>query len=48
LVDVLLDTCPRLRILATSREPLDVAGELNWPVPSLSVPDGQPSTLEEM
>jgi DNA-binding SARP family transcriptional activator len=48
LVDVLLDTCPRLRILATSREPLDVAGELNWPVPSLSVPDGQPSTVEEV
>jgi predicted ATPase/DNA-binding CsgD family transcriptional regulator len=48
LVDVLLDTCPRLRILATSRESLDVAGELNWPVPSLSVPDRQHSTVEEM
>jgi predicted ATPase len=48
LVDTLLDSCPRLRVLATSREPLDVAGEFNWPVPSLSVPDGQPSTVEEM
>jgi predicted ATPase/DNA-binding SARP family transcriptional activator/DNA-binding CsgD family transcriptional regulator len=48
LVDTLLDACPRLRILATSREPLDVAGELNWPVTSLSVPDGQPSTVEEV
>jgi len=48
LVDVLLDACPRLRVLATSREPLDVAGELNWPVPSLSVPDGLPSTVEEV
>jgi predicted ATPase/DNA-binding SARP family transcriptional activator/DNA-binding CsgD family transcriptional regulator len=48
LVDTLLDWCPRLRILATSREPLDVAGELNWSVPSLSVPDGQPSILEEV
>lgn len=48
LVDELLDACPRLRVLATSREPLDVAGELNWPVPSLSVPDGQPSTIEEV
>ena len=48
LVDTLLDACPRLRVLATSREPLDVAGELNWPVPSLSVPDGHPSTVEEM
>ena len=40
LVDTLLDACPRLRVLATSREPLGVAGELNWLVPSLSVPDG--------
>jgi DNA-binding SARP family transcriptional activator len=48
LVDTLLDACPGLRILATSREPVDVAGELNWPVPSLSVPDGQSSTLEEL
>jgi hypothetical protein len=48
LVDTLLDSCPRLRILATSREPLEVAGELNRPVPSLSVPDGQRSTVEEM
>ena len=32
LVDALLDSCPRLRILATSREPLGVAGEVNWPV----------------
>ena len=46
LVDVLLDSCPRLRILATSRELLGVAGELNWPVPSLSVPDEQSSTIE--
>jgi DNA-binding SARP family transcriptional activator len=48
LVDTLLDACPRLRILATSREPLDVAGELSWPVSSLSVPDRQPSTVEEV
>jgi DNA-binding SARP family transcriptional activator len=39
LVDVLLDACPRLRVLATSREALDVAGEVRWPVPTLSVPD---------
>src|SRR5215212_5060399 len=41
LVDVLLDACPRLRILATSREALDVAGEDRWPVPTLSVPDSR-------
>lgn len=39
LVGELLAGCPRLRILATSREPLNVPGEVNWPVPSLSVLD---------
>jgi DNA-binding SARP family transcriptional activator len=38
LVDALLGACPRLRVLATSREPLDVAGEMNWPVSPLGVP----------
>ena len=35
----LLSSCEHLRILATSREALGVAGEVNWPVPSLGVPD---------
>ena len=39
LADALLRTCPELRILATSREPLRVQGETNFMVPSLSVPD---------
>jgi predicted ATPase/DNA-binding SARP family transcriptional activator/DNA-binding CsgD family transcriptional regulator len=39
LVDTLLDSCPRLRVLATSREPLGVGGEVLWQVPSLSLPD---------
>jgi len=34
----LLSSCPGLRILATSRESLGIAGETNWTVPSLSVP----------
>ena len=38
LVNALLDRCPRLRILATTREALRVQGELRWPVPTLSVP----------
>jgi predicted ATPase/DNA-binding SARP family transcriptional activator/DNA-binding CsgD family transcriptional regulator len=38
-VDVLLDSCPGLRVLATSREALGVAGEVRWNVPALSVPD---------
>jgi predicted ATPase/DNA-binding CsgD family transcriptional regulator len=39
LADVLLRACPHVRILATSREPLGVAGEVSWPVPPLSLPD---------
>jgi len=35
----LLRACPDLRILATTREPLKVAGETVWRVPTLSVPD---------
>jgi predicted ATPase/DNA-binding CsgD family transcriptional regulator len=35
----LLTGCPQLTILATSREPLGVPGELTWPVPSLSIAD---------
>jgi predicted ATPase len=46
LVDKLLDSCPRVRILATSREGLGVEGEVRWPVPPLSVPEprGTPSS----
>jgi predicted ATPase/DNA-binding CsgD family transcriptional regulator len=36
--DGLLRACPQLRILATSREPLDVPGEVSWRVPSLPFP----------
>jgi hypothetical protein len=39
LADVLLHACPDVRILATSREPLGVAGEVSWPVPPLALPD---------
>jgi predicted ATPase/DNA-binding CsgD family transcriptional regulator len=38
LTDRLLRECPRLRILATSRQRLGVAGETTWRVPSLSLP----------
>jgi len=38
LAPALLDACPHLKILATSREPLGVAGEMAWPLPSLGVP----------
>jgi predicted ATPase/DNA-binding SARP family transcriptional activator len=38
LVELLLRACPGLRILATSREPLAVDGEVLWSVPPLGVP----------
>ncbi|WP_433621992.1 protein kinase domain-containing protein [Nocardia sp. CA-120079] len=39
LTETLLRTCPELRILATSREPLNIAGEAVLRVAPLSVPD---------
>ena len=39
LVNDVLAGCSRVTILATSREPLIVAGEVNWQVPSLSLTD---------
>ncbi|MFG1678816.1 BTAD domain-containing putative transcriptional regulator [Nonomuraea sp. NPDC049269] len=38
LADQLLGTCPHLRILATSREPLAITGEALWPVEPLTLP----------
>ena len=39
LAAALLRACPKVRILATSREGLGVPGETLWRVPSLSLPD---------
>jgi predicted ATPase/DNA-binding SARP family transcriptional activator len=39
LASTLLLHCPKLRILATSREPLGVAGERVWPVPPIAEAD---------
>jgi predicted ATPase/class 3 adenylate cyclase len=39
LAETLLLTCPRLRIVATSREALGIAGETTWRVPPLVLPD---------
>jgi predicted ATPase/DNA-binding SARP family transcriptional activator len=41
LADYLLSTCKKLKILATSREGLDILGETIWSVPSLSLPEMQ-------
>ena len=41
--EVLLRSCPSLTIVATSRSPLGLGGELVWQVPSLSVQKYSPS-----
>ncbi len=38
MIDALLRACPHLSIVATSREPLGVPGEVVWRVPPLSLP----------
>jgi predicted ATPase/DNA-binding SARP family transcriptional activator/DNA-binding CsgD family transcriptional regulator len=49
LVETLLNSCENLRVLATSREPLNVVGELTWQVAPLSVPDtSRPPTVGEL
>ena len=49
LAHALLRTCPDLKLLATSREPLRVEGETNFMVPSLSVPDpGRMPSTEDL
>jgi predicted ATPase/DNA-binding SARP family transcriptional activator len=48
LADDLLGQCPRLRVLATSREPLGVFGETLSPVPPLEIPEPGVSTTEAM
>lgn len=47
LTDALLRSCPQVQILATSREPLHVAGERIWHVPSLVAPKPEALVGEE-
>jgi predicted ATPase/class 3 adenylate cyclase len=47
--DDLLHTCPRLKVMASSREALGIAGEVTFQVPSLSLPrSGSPMDVEEL
>jgi predicted ATPase/DNA-binding CsgD family transcriptional regulator/DNA-binding XRE family transcriptional regulator len=51
LADALLRACPDVRLLATSRAPLAVGGEVAWRVPSLPVPrrsDRAPAAVERV
>jgi transcriptional regulator with XRE-family HTH domain len=44
-----LDACPALRLLATSREPFLIAGEVQHRVPPLAVPDaGEPAAVDDL
>jgi predicted ATPase len=38
LVRTLLQSCPRLQVLTTTREPLGIDGEVTWLIPPLSLP----------
>ena len=44
----LLRGCPRVQILATSRERLQVAGEVAWAVPPLALPSLAPGGIEAL
>jgi predicted ATPase/uncharacterized protein HemY len=49
LAQELLQSCPQLRILATSREALGIPGEIRYRVPTLSLPDVRdPPTRERL
>jgi len=47
LAEKLLQSCPNLKILATSREALGILGEALYQVPSLTIPDIQQISLIE-
>jgi predicted ATPase len=48
LSEALMRYCAHVQILATSREPLGVNGELRWRVPSLAAPNEEPLTAAEL
>ncbi|MGB8647445.1 MAG: tetratricopeptide repeat protein [Anaerolineae bacterium] len=48
LMEQLLDACPNLRVLATSREALNNASEILWQAPPLSLPDQKTTLLTDL
>jgi predicted ATPase len=48
LADTLLRACPRLQIVATSREAFGIGGETVYLVPSLAVPDSAQQSLDTL
>jgi predicted ATPase/DNA-binding CsgD family transcriptional regulator len=49
MAEAILAGCPGIRLLVTSREPLAIAGETTWRVPSLAAPqDGWRGAVEDL
>ena len=48
LAESLLRACPHLQCLATSREPLNIGGEVTWRVPSLSLPPRRSPSIDAL
>jgi predicted ATPase/DNA-binding SARP family transcriptional activator len=48
LIAMLLNSCPNVGVLATSREALGVSGETVWQLPPLAFPDDDWAPLEEL
>jgi non-specific serine/threonine protein kinase len=46
-MDDLLSKCPHLQVLATSREPIGIVGEVAWNVPALSLPTFSPAQMRD-